>query len=199
MSVNLHELSSTCAIIFMALNATVCKAELHIADMDRQYYQQHNLTLAQHPSETDERLMLRLLAFALHASEWLALTKGLSSEDEPDIWQKNLTGEIDVWIDLGLPTDKRIRKACGRAKQVFIYTYGRGSADMWWKNTKPLISRFDNLTILHIAPDISQALAKCAAKNVEVSVSVQDTEISWHCNGDSVIFTPEVLLASASM
>src|SRR6478609_7781043 len=107
----------------MALNATIIKAELHVADMDRHYYQQHNLTLAQHPSETDERLMVRLLVFALYASEFLTFTKGLSSEDEPDLWQKSLTGDIELWIELGLPSDKRIRKACGRAQQVIIYSY----------------------------------------------------------------------------
>lgn len=178
----------------MALNATICKAELHIADMDRHYYQQHNLTLAQHPSETAERLMLRVLVFALHASEFLAFTKGLSTEDEPDIWQKNLTGDIELWIELGLPSDKRIRKACGRARRVFVYTYGRGTAEMWWKTNQPLLARFDNLTVIHIPQEITKALAVFAGRNLQIQINIQDGEITWHCNGESVSFLPEILL-----
>ena len=113
----------------MALSATICKADLNIVDMDRHYYQQHSLTVAQHPSENDERLMIRLLAFALHADEFLSFTKGLSTDDEPDLWQKSLSGEIELWIELGLPSEKRLKKACGRAQQVILYTYGTGSAE----------------------------------------------------------------------
>ena len=107
----------------MALKATIFKAELQIADMDRGYYQDHNLTIAQHPSENDLRMMIRLMTFILHAHEDLTFTKGLSTDDEPDVWQKSLSDEIEVWIDLGQPDEKRIRKACGRSKEVFIYTY----------------------------------------------------------------------------
>ena len=109
----------------MAIKATICKANLQIADMDRGYYNDLTLTIAQHPSETDERMMVRLLAFALHASEGLKFTEGISAEDdEPDIWQKNMSGEIEIWIEVGLPDEKRIRKACNRAKQVYLYPYG---------------------------------------------------------------------------
>lgn len=179
----------------MALNATISKAELHIADMDRQYYQQHNLTLAQHPSETAERLMLRLLVFALHASESLAFTRGLSTDDEPDIWQKDLTGDIELWIELGLPSDKRIRKACGLARQVFVYSYGRGTAEMWWKNSQPILARFDNLTVVHIPQDITKALAKFAERQMQLQISIQDGDVSWHGSGESVSFTPETLMS----
>lgn len=178
------------------MSTTIYKADLHVADMDRQYYQQHQLTLAQHPSETAERLMLRLWVFARHASESLTFTKGLSSDEEPDLWQKSLTGEIETWIDLGLPSDKRIRKACGRAKRVFIYTYGRGSAESWWKSMQSAVMRFDNLTILHIPADITKALGAQAQRQLEVSVNIQDGEVSWHCLGDSVVLTPEVLFAA---
>jgi uncharacterized protein YaeQ len=98
----------------MALKATVVKAELQVSDMDRHYYASHNLTLAQHPSETDERLMVRLLAFALNADERLEFGKGLSSDDEPDLWRRDYTGDIELWIDLGQPDESRIRKASGR-------------------------------------------------------------------------------------
>ncbi len=97
----------------MALKATIFKAELQIADMDRNYYRDHSLTLARHPSETDERLMVRLLVFALHAGEALSFGRGLSAEDEPDLWERDLTGSITTWIDVGLPDERRLRKACG--------------------------------------------------------------------------------------
>src|SRR6056297_2009370 len=108
----------------MALKATIFKAALNIADMDRHYYGDHQLTLAQHPSETAERLMVRLLAFALNASETLTFTKGISTDDEPDLWQKSLSDDIELWIELGLPNESRLRKACGRAQRVIVYAYG---------------------------------------------------------------------------
>src|SRR3989304_1427071 len=115
----------------MAIKATICKASLQIADMERHYYQDHALTLARHPSETDERMMVRLLAFALHAHEYLEFGQGMTADDEADIWQKDLTGAIELWIDVGLPDEKLIRKACGRAKQVVVYCYGGGTAAKW--------------------------------------------------------------------
>jgi uncharacterized protein YaeQ len=177
----------------MALTATIIKAELQVADMDRHYYQSHSLTLAQHPSETEERLMLRVLVFGLHASESLAFTKGLSSEDEPDIWQKNLTDEIDLWIELGQPSEKRLRKACGRARQVLVYTYGRNTVEPWWKQIQPQLSRFDNLSVFYIPPTITKALALSASRNMSVQVNVQEKEISWLCKEECVTFTPDVL------
>src|SRR3990167_5447685 len=107
----------------MALKATIYKAELQIADMDLQYYQDHTLTIARHPSETDERMMIRLLAFILHANEALIFGKGLSADDEPDLWQKDLTGAIKLWVEVGQPDEKRILKACGRAEKVIVYSY----------------------------------------------------------------------------
>ena len=106
---------------YMASNATIHKANLNIANMDTHYYAEHNLTLAQHSSETDLRLMVRLTAFILNAEEDLLFTKGISQENEPDLWKKSLVGEIDLWIDLGQPDEKRIKKACGRSKEVIIY------------------------------------------------------------------------------
>lgn len=112
----------------MALNATLFKTTLDISDLRRHYYQRHQFTVARHPSETDERMMLRILAFALYADEYLEFTKGLSTDDEPDLWQKSLTGEIDLWIEMGLPSEKRVRKARAIAKQVIIFIYGGRTA-----------------------------------------------------------------------
>ena len=104
----------------MAQKATIYKVELSVSDMDRHYYETHKLTVAKHPSETDERMMVRLLAFALNANEQLELTKGLSTDDEPDIWQKSLSGELDLWVALGLPSEKIRRQSCGKAKEVIV-------------------------------------------------------------------------------
>ena len=125
----------------MATKATIFKADLQIVDMDRNYYQDHALTLARHPSETDERMMLRLLAFARHASDTLMFTRGLSSSDEPDLWQKDLTGTIEVWIGLCQPDEKRIRKACGRSQQVVIYCYSGNSASIWWEQNSSALAK----------------------------------------------------------
>lgn len=177
----------------VALTATIIKAELQIADMDRHYYQQHSLTLAQHPSETEERLMLRVLVFALHASESLLFTKGLSSEDEPDIWQKSLTGDIEYWIELGQPSEKRLRKACGRAQQVWVYAYGRNTVEPWWKQVQPQLARFNNLSVFYIPPAITKALAASAGRNISVQVNIQDQEISWHCGDENINFRLEII------
>ena len=178
----------------MALSAKICKAELNVIDIDRHYYQQHSLTMAQHPSETDERLMVRLLAFALNASESLSFTKGLSTDDEPDLWQKSLSNEIEVWIELGLPSEKRLKKACGRAQQVIVYSYGTGSADQWWKQLEPRVARFRNLKIHHIESEVTTHLASTVQRNLDIQVSIQDQEVTWHNNGHSINFTPTIKL-----
>ena len=141
----------------MALKATIFKAELQIADMDRNYYHDHTLTIARHPSETDERMMVRLLAFALHADEALAFGQGLSTDDEPDLWLKDLTGAIECWIDVGLPDEKLIRKACGRSRKVFVYPYGGRGADIWWGQSSAKLERQDNLVVRSLSPATTQA------------------------------------------
>ena len=157
----------------MALKATVYKAELQIADMDRHYYQTHALTLARHPSETDERMMVRLLAFALYASDALVFSKGLSADDEPALWQKDLTGAIELWLDVGLPEEREVRKACGRAKQVVIIIYGRG-ADMWWSQNRDKLQRQKNLTVYSLPGPDTQALAALANRNMVVQCTIQE-------------------------
>jgi uncharacterized protein YaeQ len=177
----------------MALGATICKADLNVIDMDRHYYQQHSLTLAQHPSETDERLMVRLLAFALHASESLSFTKGLSTDDEPDLWQKSLSDEIELWIELGLPSEKRLKKACGRSQQVLVYTYGSGSADQWWKQMQGPLARFKNISVYHLGTEATETLARLVQRTMDIQISLQDSEITWNSDDQSLCFTPEKL------
>lgn len=162
----------------MALKATVFKATLNIADMDRHYYADHALTLARHPSETDERMMLRLLAFILNAHERLEFSKGLSTDDEPDLWQKNLTDDIELWIELGLPDESRIRKACGRAEQVILYTYGGRGVPVWWEKNRGKLERFANLTIFNIPQEHAENLATLSRRSMSLQCLVQDGEVS---------------------
>lgn len=170
----------------MAIKSTIFKADLQIADMDRNYYQPHLLTLARHPSETDERMMVRLLVFALHADEALTFTKGLSSDDEPDFWLKSLSNEIELWIDVGQPDEKRIRKTCGRAKQVVIYCYSSRSSEMWWEQNSHKLQRCSNLKVIHISNDASKQLAGLAQRNMQLQCTIQDGQVWLADNAESV-------------
>ncbi len=162
----------------MALKATIFRAAVQIADMDRNYYQDHALTIARHPSETDERMMARLLAFALHANDMLAFGKGLSTEDEPDVWEKDLTGSIRTWIDVGQPDERRIRKACGRADQVFVYTYGPNDRNVWWDEVLDKFEKLRNLTVLKLPSAATRALAKLADRNMRLNCTIQEGQ-AW--------------------
>ena len=161
----------------MALKATIFKAALQVADMGRNHYHDHALTIARHPSETDERMMVRLLAFALHAHERLSFGQGLGSDDEPDLWQKDLTGAIETWIDVGLPDEKHIRKACGRAEQVFVYGYGGHGADTWWEQIGATLDRAGNLTVMKLPVATSRALARLAHRTMRLYCTIQDGHI----------------------
>lgn len=169
----------------MALKATIFKAELQISDMDRHYYGTHALTLARHPSETDERMMMRVLAFIRHAHEALAFGKGLSSDDEPDLWQKDLTGAIELWVEVGQPDEKRIMKAAGRAAQVVIYSYSSHS-QIWWDQIAGKIARAKNVVVYQIAPATSQALALLAQRTMQLQCTIQDGDI-WITANDETL------------
>ena len=175
----------------MALKATIFKAHLSIADMDRQYYQDHHLTIARHPSETDERMMIRIAAFALNAHEQLAFTKGISTDDEPDLWQKNLSDEIEHWIDLGMPDEKRLRKACGRAQKVSIYCYGGNPAQHWFEKTQGILHRYPNLQVINLPLEETQALTELTERSMQLQCSIQDGQLWLHSGDHSAVITPQ--------
>ena len=179
----------------MALTATIRKAELQISDMDRGYYATHNLTLAQHPSETDERLMVRLLAFALHADERLEFGKGISSDDEPDLWRKDLTGEILQWIELGQPDEQRIRKACGRARQVVVVNYGGRASDIWWEKNAAQLARAKNLTVIDIPAPAVVELTALAERGMRLQCMIQDGQVQVFGEEQSLTIDPVVRMA----
>ena len=174
----------------MAQKATIYKVELSIADMDRHYYETHNLTVAKHPSETDERLMVRLLAFALNAHEQLEFTRGLSSDDEPDIWQKSLSGELELWVTLGLPGEKIIRQSCGKANEVIIYCYGGRTAETWWEKVKNSTTRFDNLQIINFSETDTNELGKQVSRSMKLQVNIRDGDVMVSVDGSIVYVTP---------
>jgi uncharacterized protein YaeQ len=174
----------------MAQNATVYKVELSVADMDRNYYETHRLTVAKHPSETDERLMVRIVAFALNAHENLAMTKGLSADDEPDIWQKSLSGELDVWVSLGLPSEKVVRQSCSKAERVIVYPYGGRTAEIWWEKIKGSTTRFDNLEVVNFSEKDTGELARLASRTMKLQINIQDGDVMVSAGDDIVYVRP---------
>jgi uncharacterized protein YaeQ len=179
----------------MAIKSTVFKATLQIADLDRHYYAEHALTLARHPSETDERMMVRLLAFALYADDALAFGKGISSDEEPDLWHKDLTGAVVRWIEVGLPDERVIRKACGRAARVVVVSYGR-AADIWWNSNRGKFLRLDNLTVFKLNSETSLALAALASRTMQLQCTIQEGHIMVTSDAGMIEIEPKILQGS---
>ena len=179
----------------MALKSTIFKIELQITDLDRNVYPTHALTLARHPSETDERMMVRVIAFALQASETLEFGKGLSAEDEPDLWRKDLTGTIEQWIEVGLPDEKRIRKACGRAAEVIVVTYGR-TADLWWEQNQAALRKLDKLSVINLPGEQTAALAKQVVRTMSINCTIQEGDLYLVMGDETFHVVPEYRLRS---
>jgi len=175
----------------VAIKSTVFKVDLQITDLDRDYYQSHLLTVARHPSETNERMMMRIIAFALHASDELSFTKGISSDEEPDIWERNLTDEIIMWIDLGQPDEKRIRQACGKSKKVIIYTYNQRSATIWWDQIKAKLERFKNLSVVNLSVADADELESMIDRTIELQCTIQDGQV-WLSNNKLTVQVEKV-------
>ena len=177
----------------MALKSTIFRATLNVSDLDRGHFAEHGLTLARHPSETDERMMVRLLAFALNASPSLAFGRGLSTEDEADLLDVDPTGAIDNWIDVGLPDEKAIRRAANRARRMVVLSYGGRGAEIWWQQTAGKVAGLRNLSVLALEPAASQALGALAERTMRLQCTIQDGTV-WlgGATGDLEI-TPRVL------
>jgi len=159
----------------MAQSATIHKVSLNVADMQRHYYHQHELVMAMHPSENDLRFIVRAIAFALNADEQLVFTKGLATDDEPELWQKSLSEQIELWVDFGQVDEKRIRKACGRANKVIIYTYQSRKADVWWEKNKQTLERHNNLTVYHISAEDAESLV---SRNMQLQCNIDEGSVS---------------------
>ncbi|MEY3200551.1 MAG: hypothetical protein RIR70_101 [Pseudomonadota bacterium] len=170
----------------MALKSTVFKADLQVNDMDRHHYGLYPLTLARHPSETDERMMVRLLAFAFHADERLIFGKGLCDEDEPDLWKKDLTGVIEEWVEVGLPDERRLRKAAGRARAVRVYAYGARAVEVWWQANKSAFARLDNLTVYQLPSHTTEAATALVERTMQLQFNLADGE-AWLGKGEVLV------------
>lgn len=161
----------------MALKATVFRAEVTLADMDHDQYGEHVLTLARHPSETDERMMVRLLAWVLHAGEAPVFGAGLSSDDEPALKVTADDGTLAHWIEVGQPDPKRLRQAAGRARRVTVYSYGGSRASLWWSRNRSELARIGGLTVVELDATESAALAALADRGMRLTITVQDGQL----------------------
>ena len=181
----------------MAIKATIYKATLQVADMDRNVYGEHALTIPLQPSETEERLMLRLLAFALNVPAddhhgTLKLASGMADADEPDLWHKDLSDQLLHWIEVGQPDERRLVRACGKARRVSLYCYSH-SAAIWYAGIANKITRLRNLDVWQVPHEQSQALAKLAQRSMQLQFSIQDGGV-WVTNGrDTVQIEPKWL------
>ena len=182
----------------MALKSTIYKAHLQIADIDHGYYADHALTLARHPSETDERMMVRLLALAAqahqlqdvcHGDGTLAFGAGLSDPEDPDVSLTDFTGRKRLWIEVGQPEDKPLAKACSKADAVVVYAYS-SAADVWWRQIVPKLSRLDKLSVWRLPADACAALSRLAERSMQLQVTLQEGEITLGNAQASVHVTP---------
>lgn len=170
----------------MALKATIFKADVSISDMDRNYYHEHNLTIARHPSENDQRMMLRIIAFILNANEKLEFTKGLSEVEEPDLWQKSFSDEIEVWIELGLPSEQRVKKGCNQSQEMIIYSYQDNSFDEWWKKEQHKLCQKGNLSIWTLPESLADELSQMTERNMQIQATVQDGQLWLTINNNPI-------------
>ena len=182
----------------MALKSTVFRAHLQIADIDHGYYADHPLTLARHPSETDERMMVRLAALALQAHTLqsvcngdgtLAFGAGLSDPDEPDVWLRDFTGQTRLWIEVGQPEDKPLAKACAKADAVVLYCFGH-AAEVWWKGIENKLTRLRNLSVYRMPSEAAQGLQVLAQRSMQLQATVQDRSLMLADDRSAVEITP---------
>lgn len=170
----------------MALKATIFKVDLSITDMDRHYYADHQLTIARHPSESDKRMMLRILAFAFNAHEHLSFTKGLSEVDDPDLWQVNYSDVIELWIELGQPSEQRVKKGCNQSQQMRIYSYQNGMFDNWWKKDQNNLNARKNLEIFTVDETVMETLAGLVTRQMQIQCTIQDGQAWFNLGTESI-------------
>lgn len=174
----------------MAIKPRIFKVNIQIADMDRHYYADHLLTVAQHPSETDERTMVRLLAFALNANDGLSFAEGISDSSQADLWE-NHNEQIDLWISVGLPDEKLIRKAVSRARKVIVYAYGGRPADIWWSKLK--LDKYQNLQVINLAQQDTQNLTEMFSRGMKMNFTIQEGDVMVANDSTSINLTPQIL------
>ena len=175
----------------MANKPKIFKVKLQIADMDRHYYNSHLLTIAQHASETDERMMVRILAFALNANNDLSFAEGISDQNQADLWIRDFNEHVALWISVGLPDEKLIRKAVSRATQVIVYSYGGKPAEVWWNKLK--LSGYPNLSVINLDEHSTKELATMLSRGMEMNFTIQEGEVMVANDTMSMNITPHIL------
>ena len=158
----------------MALNATIYRYGIDLSDMNRHVYESLSVHVALHPSETVERMCARVLAYAIHYQEGLEFTKGLSTDDEPDLWVRNYSDEIEHWIELGKPDPKRLRKALGRSKQLTVYSYGGQDVDQWLDSVKKDASVRGRISIVRLDREALDEFSGLIERTMQLGIMIQD-------------------------
>lgn len=158
----------------MALGATIYKATLEISDLDRGYYGSHNLTIARHPSETEKRMMIRVLAFALYGGENVEFGRGLSAEGEAALWETNDAGDIGRWIEVGNPDNKALRRAAGKSEDVVVLAYDEAKTAAWWASNKGDFGKIGKLTVRMVTDEDAEKLQSIAKRNMRLAATIQD-------------------------
>ena len=179
----------------MALKPTIYKAQVKLADSDRNCFEELALTVAKHPSETIERMTVRLLAYCINSGRGLEFTKGLSSADEPDIWQHADNGEIEHWIELGQPEEPRLRKACGKAKNISVYAFGK-SADTWWKLNGDAIAALPRIQIWQFPWTEVEAASDMMSRTMKLGLSIVGGTLYLDDGSSSVTLEPSMLFSA---
>ena len=165
--------------------------------MDRHIYDAFPLTIACHPSETTARMMLRIVCFAMHADPNLAFGRGISTDNEPDLWQRSLSNDIELWIDLGTPDESRIRKASGRAKRVLLYVYGDRSVAVWWAKNEAALKRFTNVSVVQISDESMQAMAALASSDMSLQGMIEDGQLALSSSEHETLIEVELTTLKA--
>ena len=165
-----------------------------MSDLERAYHRTHALTVARHPSETEERMMVRILAFALNADERLVFTRGLCRDDEPALWRRSLSDQQELWIELGQPDERRIRRACAKAEHVLVYCYQHRAAGVWWRQVSRKLVGLDNLSVSRLPAGIGTKLETLAQRNRALQCLVQEGDIWLSDEEKSIGFELERLL-----
>jgi uncharacterized protein YaeQ len=183
----------------MALKSTIFKLNLQVADIDHGYYAEHASTLARHPSETDERMMVRVVALALHAHQLrdlcqgdgtLAFGAGLSDPDDPDVALTDFTGRKRLWIEVGQPEERPLVKACSQADAVIVIAF-HAAADIWWRGIATKLTRLDKLQVWRLPSDAVQSLTSLAERSMQLQATLQDGALTLSSALGSVHLEPE--------
>ncbi|PSX10512.1 hypothetical protein C0W27_10815 [Photobacterium angustum] len=178
-------------VYHMATNATIYKVQMNVADMDRHVYLDQQHTIACHPSETLQRFMLRVVAWGLNADPNLQFTKGVSSTEEPDLWTKSLIDDIELWVELGLPDEKRIRKASHKSEKVIIFAYGDNAAFIWWQANKSKINALDNVSVVYICDEELKQLESVVERTMQLQLTIEGEQAWLSAANANVTIIPE--------